>query len=132
MRDEAMDHDCVLCGKYSSKIFESTYFFAIYDDFPVREGHILLAPIRHIEHIDLLTHEEFDDFYVALQALIKHINGTADGYNLGFNGGEAAGQTVSHLHIHLIPRQFGDVADPHGGIRNCLPDPLTEYPDERR
>jgi diadenosine tetraphosphate (Ap4A) HIT family hydrolase len=52
----------------------------------------------------------------------------ADSFNLGLNDGPAAGQTVPHLHLHVVPRKTGDVTHPRGGIRNFLPDPLVEYP----
>jgi len=125
-----MDNDCLLCRKYLSKIFESKYFFVIYDDFPIRQGHVLIIPIRHTQHLTLLTRAEFSDLHFVIQEMVKHIESKfrADGYNLGVNGGEAAGQTISHLHIHLIPRHFGDVPNPRGGIRKFLPNPLTEYP----
>ncbi len=125
-----MDNNCVLCRKYLSKIFESKYFFVIYDDFPLRQGHVLIIPIRHIGHLTLLTRIEFCDLHFVIQEMVKHIEDKfkADGYNLGVNSGEAAGQTLSHLHIHLIPRYVDDVPDPRGGIRKCLPNPLREYP----
>jgi diadenosine tetraphosphate (Ap4A) HIT family hydrolase len=125
-----MDNDCLFCSKYLSKIFESKYFFVIYDDFPIRQGHVLIIPIRHIHHLTLLTRAEFNDLYFVIQEMVKHIKDKfgADGYNLGINSGEAAGQTVPHLHIHIIPRHFGDVPNPRGGIRKFLPNPLTEYP----
>ena len=124
-----MSNDCLLCRKYPSRIFESEFFFAISDDFPLREGHILIVPIRHVEHLTDLTRAEFGDLYLVIAEMVKHIkdNFQADGYNLGVNGGEAAGQTLPHLHIHLIPRRFGDVPSPAGGIRNFLPNPLMPY-----
>ncbi len=125
-----MDNDCLLCRKYLSKIFESKYFFVIYDDFPLRPGHVLIIPRRHIEHLTHLSRAEFCDLHFVIQKMVKHIeiDFHADGYNLGVNSGEAAGQTLSHLHIHLIPRHAGDVPNPRGGIRKFLPNPLTEYP----
>ena len=122
--------DCLLCEKYSSKIFESKHFFVILDDFPLREGHLLMIPRRHVEDLIALTSEEFCDLHFVIQEMVKHISFEfgADSYNVGINSGEAGGQTLSHLHIHLIPRRFGDVPDPHGGIRKFLPNPLTEYP----
>jgi diadenosine tetraphosphate (Ap4A) HIT family hydrolase len=121
---------CLLCQKHSSKIFESKYFFAIYDDFPLRLGHVLIIPIRHIEHLTDLSCGEFNDLYVVIQEMVKHIEDKfkADGYNIGVNSGEVAGQTLPHLHIHLIPRYSGDVPDPRGGIRWFLPNPLAKYP----
>ncbi len=125
-----MENDCLFCRKYLSRIFESKYFFVIYDDFPLREGHILIIPLRHIQHLTLLTRAEFNDLYTVIQEMIEQIKEKygADGYNLGINDGEAAGQTIPHLHIHIIPRHAGDVANPRGGIRKFLPNPLMEYP----
>jgi diadenosine tetraphosphate (Ap4A) HIT family hydrolase len=125
-----MNIDCILCQKYASRIFESHEFFVVYDDNPVRSGHLLIIPKQHVEDITLLTPDEALDYQVVLKAMVKHIKDEfgADGYNIGINCGEAAGQTIAHVHIHLIPRHFGDVADPHGGIRKFLPNPLTEYP----
>ena len=124
-----MENDCLLCGKYSSRIFESKYFFAVYDDFPLRQGHVLIIPLRHVEHLTDLTRAEFGDLHFIIAEMVKHIKDKfkADGYNLGVNSGEAAGQTLSHLHIHLIPRIAGDVPNP-AGIRKFLPNPLTAYP----
>src|SRR5437763_8211465 len=121
-----MENECLLCCKYDKRIFVSEYFFAIYDDFPVREGHMLIIPKRHVEHLTDLLPMEFNTLYCVLQEVVIRlkIDFQADGYNLGINGGEAAGQTLPHLHIHLIPRRFGDVPSPAGGIRNFLPNPL--------
>jgi diadenosine tetraphosphate (Ap4A) HIT family hydrolase len=128
-----MENDCLLCLKYSSRIFQTNYFFVIYDDFPLRLGHALIIPIRHVEDIVNLTREEFCSLHFVIQEMVKHmeVELRADGYNIGVNCGEAAGQTLSHLHIHLVPRHFGDVKDPRGGIRKFLPNPLTEYPSSQ-
>ena len=125
-----MENDCLFCRKYLSRIFESKYFFVIYDDFPLRQGHILIIPLRHIQHLTLLTRTEFNDLYNVIQEMVEQIkeNYGADEYNLGINDGEAAGQTIPHLHIHIIPRHTGDVANPRGGIRKFFPNPLMEYP----
>ena len=89
---------------------------------------MLLIPVRHVGHVELLSPEEFCDLHFVLQEMVKHIKVEfqADGYNLGVNSGEVAGQTLSHLHIHLIPRYLGDVPNPRGGVRNFLPNPLRE------
>jgi diadenosine tetraphosphate (Ap4A) HIT family hydrolase len=91
---------------------------------------MLAIPIRHVEHLTDLTRGEFRDLHFIFQKMVEHmkVGFQADGYNLGVNCGKAAGQTLPHLHIHLIPRHNGDVPDPRGGIRNYLPNPLTEYP----
>ncbi len=122
--------ECLLCTKYGSRIFETKYFFVVYDDFPLRQGHVLIIPIQHTEDLTQLTGEEFYNLHACIQAMVSRmkVDFQADGYNVGINCGKAAGQTLPHLHIHLIPRYAGDVPDPRGGIRKFLPNPLTEYP----
>ncbi|HTN99892.1 MAG TPA: HIT family protein, partial [Microthrixaceae bacterium] len=98
--------------------------FAIFDRFPVTEGHALVIARREISTWwDASTDEQVD--LMGLVAEVKQIldlKHEPDGYNVGFNAGDAAGQTVDHLHIHVIPRRVGDVADPRGGIRHVIPD----------
>ena len=94
------------------------------DAFPVSPGHTLVIPLRHVGSFLELG----DDERTALLALLDEAKGQLDaefqpaGYNVGINDGAAAGQTVSHLHIHLIPRYAGDQADPRGGVRWIFPD----------
>jgi diadenosine tetraphosphate (Ap4A) HIT family hydrolase len=127
---EKRDGDCLFCVKYYFRKYESKHFYAIYDDYPVQRGHLLLIPIRHVEDLTLLTEAEVGDCFFFLLEMITHIKKEfgADGYNVGINGGEVAGQTIPHLHIHIIPRYPGDVPNPRGGIRNLVPNPLKEYP----
>ena len=96
---------------------------SILDQFPVSEGHCLIIPKRHVGTIDDLTDAELKDVYTILhQTKILLIETyTPDGFNIGINEGSAAGQTVPHLHIHLIPRYKGDVFDPTGGVRGVIP-----------
>ena len=97
--------------------------FVLKDKFPVTPGHLLIVPHRHIpSYFDATPFEK-----TALWALVERAKalmdaqGRPDGCNIGVNVGEAAGQTVGHLHIHLIPRRKGDTADPRGGVRNVIP-----------
>jgi|GEM_PF-299125 len=97
--------------------------FAILDRFPVCPGHTLVVPRRLVTtYFEASAAEK-----VALWALVDEVKIALDqqlhpgGYNVGFNAGEAAGQTVLHLHIHVIPRFPGDVADPRGGVRHVIP-----------
>jgi diadenosine tetraphosphate (Ap4A) HIT family hydrolase len=98
--------------------------FAIRDAYPVSQGHTLVIPRRHLSSFFEAKVEE----RLALLALIDEATATLDrefapaGYNIGFNDGAAAGQTVMHLHIHIIPRFDGDQSDPRGGIRWVLPE----------
>jgi diadenosine tetraphosphate (Ap4A) HIT family hydrolase len=77
-----------------------------------------------------LSRPEIRDFFFILRKMVRHLKEDfkADAYNIGVNCGEAAGQTLPHLHVHLVPRYLGDVPDPRGGIRKYLPNPLAEYP----
>ncbi|MGB3411814.1 MAG: DUF3427 domain-containing protein [Microthrixaceae bacterium] len=97
--------------------------FAIFDGFPVSEGHALVISRREIATWwDASADEQID--LMSLVAEVKQIldhKFDPDGYNVGFNAGSAAGQTVDHLHIHVIPRRAGDVDDPRGGIRHVMP-----------
>ena len=97
---------------------------AIYDGFPVTLSHSLIIPKRHIASFFETTREEqmalFDLLTEMRELLQKEHN--PDGFNIGINDGTAAGQTVMHLHIHLIPRYAGDTSDPRGGVRWIMPD----------
>jgi diadenosine tetraphosphate (Ap4A) HIT family hydrolase len=97
--------------------------FAIRDGFPVSPGHTLIVPRRLVAIWFEATREE----QVAMLDLLDVVKAQLDaelqpdGYNIGINVGPAAGQTVMHLHMHLIPRFAGDVPDPRGGIRHVMP-----------
>lgn len=113
---------CVFCGKLSSEILcENDFAKAFYDSFPVNRGHVLVVPKRHIATYFDASFEELDAMnrlvFIIKEKLTKLFQ--PDGYNIGFNVGEAGGQTVFHLHLHVIPRYFGDVENPRGGIRKC-------------
>ena len=96
----------------------------IEDGYPISPGHSLIIPRRHIASLFEATAEE----WLAIRELLHQAEATINneygpaGYNLGVNDGEVAGQTVPHLHIHLIPRNNGDKADPRGGVRCLFPD----------
>ena len=95
----------------------------IRDGFPVSPGHTLIIPRRHVASFFEVTDAERTDLMALLAAARDDLDrqfGPA-GYNIGINDGTAAGQTVSHLHIHLIPRYDGDRDDPRGGVRWVLP-----------
>jgi diadenosine tetraphosphate (Ap4A) HIT family hydrolase len=98
--------------------------FAIADAFPVSPGHALIIPRRPVATWWETTREERMDLLDLIDVVKAQIDQalSPDGYNVGFNSGAAAGQTVGHFHIHLIPRFAGDVADPRGGVRHALPE----------
>lgn len=102
-------------------------FFAVEDKYPVSAGHTLLVPVRHVDRLRDLTAEEFLDLRQILGMVQDQLTKKgAEGFNIGVNEGEVAGQTLVHLHVHVIPRYAGDVETPRGGIRN-LKTALVEY-----
>lgn len=102
-------------------------FFAVNDKYPVNIGHTLVIPDRHVSRLRDLTVEEFCELRDILETVQDELAAhSAEGFNIGVNEGEVAGQTVPHLHIHVIPRYRGDVESPRGGIRN-LKAALVEY-----
>jgi diadenosine tetraphosphate (Ap4A) HIT family hydrolase len=119
-----MDTDCPFCPLPTDRIIsESDYTITIRDSFPVSEGHTLIIPKRHVQSFFELHAIEKAAVLQALdeakEALDREFS--PDGYNIGINDGEAAGQTVMHLHVHLIPRYEGDTEDPRGGVRHVFP-----------
>ena len=117
---------CIFCEKYSNKdniIYENDKVFAFYDAFPVSKGHILIVTKRHLESFFETNDDEKKAITKALSDLKEITDKTykPDGYNIGVNIGESAGQTIMHLHIHLIPRYQGDTDDPRGGVRGVIP-----------
>ena len=97
--------------------------FAIADRLPVSPGHALVVPRRVIATWWEATDEERTDMLTLVDEVKRQLDAELepDGYNVGFNAGEAAGQTVDHLHIHVIPRYHGDMSDPRGGVRDVIP-----------
>jgi diadenosine tetraphosphate (Ap4A) HIT family hydrolase len=105
-------------------IFESKYFFVIKDEFPVSQGHCLIISKQlRTDFFDLSNDErtELGDIIISTRNMIEESQ-SPDGYNIGMNCQSAGGQTVMHFHCHVIPRYFGDMADPRGGIRYCIPE----------
>ena len=94
------------------------------DSYPVSKGHTLIIPRRHVASFFETTEEERQAMLRLLdeaKAMLDREH-KPDGYNIGINNGAAAGQTVMHLHMHLIPRYAGDRADPRGGVRWVIPE----------
>ena len=107
------------------RIFEADdVAFVISDGFPISAGHTLIIPKRHVGSWFQCTAPEQQSLMgLMARARDRLISAHApDGFNIGINDGAAAGQTVPHLHVHLIPRYAGDREDPRGGIRWIMPD----------
>jgi diadenosine tetraphosphate (Ap4A) HIT family hydrolase len=119
-----IDENCPFCSLGSDRIIsESDYSLTILDGFPVSNGHTLIIPKRHVQSFFELQAIEKAAVLQALDEAKETLDQEflPDGYNIGINDGEAAGQTVMHLHIHLIPRYKGDTEDPRGGVRHVFP-----------
>jgi diadenosine tetraphosphate (Ap4A) HIT family hydrolase len=111
---------CVFCNIPRDEIIaENDLALAFFDRYPVNQGHVLIVPKRHVETYFDATLDEKDAITRLLVEVKKKLDGDyhPDGYNVGVNIRQAAGQTIFHLHVHVIPRYLGDVPDPRGGIR---------------
>lgn len=119
--------NCPFCALEPEQIlFENNDCVAFFEKHPVSPGHLLIIPKNHREDFFSLT----DGEKISLNQLIETAKNylekqfSPDGYNLGFNCGEAAGQSVFHCHCHLIPRYHGDTKFPKGGIRGAIPEKM--------
>ena len=121
-----MDNNCPFCKAESERdiIASSSLSVAFFDGVPVSPGHALIIPKRHVaSFFDLSKEEQLDLFNLAdrVKRIVEE-RYHPDGYNIGINVGEAAGQSIFHVHMHLIPRYQGDVPNPRGGVRGVIPD----------
>ncbi len=105
-------------------LLENDHAVAFWDEFPVTKFHLLVVPKRHTENyfsINSTELEACDDLLRAGADMVRNNDSSVEGFNIGSNAGEEAGQTIFHCHFHLIPRRKGDVSDSRGGIRNVIP-----------
>lgn len=129
-----MDHSipCLFCALPAERVLlRNDYATAFRDAYPVTPGHTLVIPVRHVASFFDTTPEERASMLGLLDAAKQQLQsefGPA-GYNIGINDGTSAGQTVGHLHIHLIPRYLGDRPDPRGGVRWVIPDKADYWTD---
>ncbi len=114
---------CVFCELNDETIHENEWVVAFFDRYPVTKGHVLIVPKRHVESYFDMQLKERQAIDEALFTVKRYLDEThqPEGYNVGMNLGEHAGQTVAHAHVHLIPRYAGDVEDPRGGVRAVIP-----------
>lgn len=115
--------DCPFCRVERSVLAKNLHAFAIEDGFPVSPGHSLVIPKAHVSTIFDLSEEIYAACF-DLARVVKDLLQTKyspDGFNIGVNCGESAGQTIDHAHLHIIPRYKGDVPNPRGGIRHVIP-----------
>jgi diadenosine tetraphosphate (Ap4A) HIT family hydrolase len=117
--------NCPFCTLPKERIIHlNNSGIVIRDGYPISLGHTLIIPHRHIGSFFDLQSEERDSLFSLLEESKRGLDKEfqPDGYNIGINDGPSAGQTVPHLHIHLIPRYSGDQEDPRGGIRWIIPE----------
>ena len=121
---------CPFCSLDTERVLDSNeHALTFRDGYPVTDLHTLVIPKRHVATYFDLTDEErqsVHELLVSQQAAIKASDSTVKGFNIGWNCGEVAGQTVFHAHVHLIPRRKGDVENPRGGVRHII-DGKGEY-----
>lgn len=120
--EPAVRHPCPFC-QVGRPLLENELALVIEDRYPVSKGHVLIVPKRHVSDYFETSPAERRAMEKLLIQAKKLTDRTLkpDGYNVGVNVGEAAGQTVLHVHMHLIPRYRGDVASPRGGVRGVIP-----------
>lgn len=131
-----MDREaCPFCRVDRSRIrVEGEFAMALLDGFPVTLGHTLIIPNRHVASLFDLSEKEQAGIWTLVgrvrAMLLAEIE--PDGFNIGLNDGTAAGQTVNHAHVHVIPRRKGDVANPRGGVRWIIPDKARYWEDDEK
>lgn len=116
---------CPFCNMSVGRIvLDGELACCVRDRYPVSPGHTLIIPKRHVTDYFDLTDRERDAIHSMLFVLKDRLEEefSPHGFNLGVNIGRAAGQTIDHVHIHVIPRYEGDMADPRGGVRGVIPD----------
>ena len=118
-------NNCIFCNKEKLNIvYEDDIFFVIRDSFPVTKDHTLIILNNHDKgYFDLRDKDilQLNNILKFQKESLMQNDNTITGFNIGINQGESAGQTVMHLHIHLIPRRKGDIEDPRGGVRGVIP-----------
>ena len=128
-----MTDKCIFCTLRDERIiYECNHTIAFIDTYPASPGHTLVVPKRHIPTYFDTSEDEILAIGKAVQICKEFLDNefNPDAYNIGINNGEAAGQSIKHLHVHIIPRYKGDVEDPKGGVRWILKN-KANYWDEK-
>jgi len=124
--------DCFFCKLEPSRVLDSNdHCIVIRDGFPISRGHTLVIAKRHVGSFFDLGAEELQALMDLVESAKESLDAeyAPDAYNIGINDGPAAGQTVPHVHVHLIPRYDGDCEDPRGGVRWIMPDKAKYWTD---
>ena len=123
------NNPCIFCNEKNNNIVEENdYAYASYDPYPVSNNHCLVVPKRHLKDYFDLSEKEIlacNQLIKSMKTQIEEKDETVKGFNIGTNCGKAAGQSIMHCHVHLIPRREGDVKNPQGGVRSVIP--LNQY-----
>ena len=123
------NNPCIFCNEKKNNIVdENDHAYASYDPYPVSKKHCLIVPKRHVKNYFDLSEKEIlacSQLIKSMKIKIEERDKSVKGFNIGTNSGKAAGQSIMHCHIHLIPRREGDVENPQGGVRSVIP--LNQY-----
>lgn len=113
---------CIFCRE-QTLIHETDLTYVTYDSYPASPGHALIITKRHVPNYFDCSQEEVIELWQSVEVAKQLVekDHSPDSYNIGINVGSVAGQSVPHIHIHLIPRYKGDVEDPRGGVRSVIP-----------
>ena len=125
-------NNCPFCSiNQSQYLIEGKYSYAKFDGYPLTKGHVLIICKEHVSNYFDLSETVQNEMMklVAKAKVLLDTNYSTSDYNIGINCGDLAGQTIDHVHIHLIPRRKGDIDDPRGGVRWVLPE-KAKYWDE--
>ena len=121
---DARAEGCRFCQVVAAPVGSNALAYAMRDGNPVTPLHTLIIPRRHVENFFDIRGGERNALFALLdetKSAIQHKDATVEGFNVGVNNGEVAGQSVPHVHVHLIPRRRGDVENPRGGVRGVIP-----------
>jgi len=123
------NNPCIFCNEKKNNIVdENEHAYASYDPYPVSKKHCLIVPKRHVKNYFDLSEKEIlacNQLIKSMKIKIEEKDKSVKGFNIGTNSGKAAGQSIMHCHVHLIPRREGDVKNPQGGVRSVIP--LKQY-----
>jgi diadenosine tetraphosphate (Ap4A) HIT family hydrolase len=123
------NNPCIFCNEKKNNIVdENDHAYASYDPYPVSKKHCLIVPKRHVKDYFDLSEKEIlacNQLIKSMKIKIEEKDKSVKGFNIGTNSGKAAGQSIMHCHVHLIPRREGDVKNPQGGVRSVIP--LKQY-----
>lgn len=119
------NNNCLFCDTDREPlVIEDELCYAVIDSYPVAELHTLIIPKRHVASYFDLYRPEIDAMHQTLTQMklwIEERDSTVTGFNIGVNAGKDAGQSIFHVHMHLIPRRKGDIENPQGGVRGVIP-----------